>query len=162
MAKQTIMLKKHADVYEEFVAHEAIIPGALVELNSDNEVLNHDTAQGSVVPPMFAIEDALQGKGIGDDYAAGDQVRVWIPGRGDQVNALLKDEQTIVIGDFLESDGYGKLQKYSTPTSADQDTYPRAIVAMAMEAVDLSSLPEGSESSAGGIYHNPRIKVMVV
>jgi hypothetical protein len=162
MAKETIMLKKHADVYEEFEAHATIIPGMLVELNSDKEVLAHDTAQGSVIPPMFAIEDALQGKGIDDDYAAGDDVRVWIPGRGDVVNALLEDEQTIVIGDFLVSNGSGYLKKHKTPTSADEELYPNSIVGMAIEAKDLSTLPEGSESSAGGTYHNPRVKVMVL
>ena len=35
-------------------------------------------------------------------------------------------------------------------------------VAVALEAVDLSTLPKGSESSAGGTYHNPRIKVRIV
>lgn len=161
MANQTIKLTKYADVIYEREAHATIIPGMLLELNSDDEVLAHDTAQGSCVPPMFALEDEMQGHGIDDDYVAGDQVIVWIPGRGDQVNALLRDEETVVTGDYLESDGEGRLKKYSAPTSGDQDVYPNSIVGVAMEAVDLSTLPEGSESSAGGTYHNPRIRVMI-
>jgi len=162
MAYETIKLTKYSDVIREHTAHAAITPGMLLELDSDSEVRAHDTAQGSCVPIMFALEDELQGRGIDTDYAAADQVQVWIPYRGDIVNALLRDEETIVIGDFLESDGEGLLKKYSAPTSGDQDVYPNLIVGVAMNAVDLSTLPEGSESSAGGTYHNPRIRVMII
>ena len=163
MAYNTIKIKKYADVVYEFEAHAAITPGMLLELNSDNEVLAHDTAAGNVVPVMFALEDELQGHGIDDDYAAGDQVQVWIPGRGDIVNALLRDEQTITIGELLESDGEGRLQTH-TAVAGDSTTgtVVNPIVGMAVEAVDLSTLPEGSESSAGGLYYNPRIKVMIL
>lgn len=161
MTKQTIMLKKYADVHVEKIAHATIIPGMLVELNSDDEVLAHDTAQGSCIPPMFATEDAGQGNGIDDDYSAGDLVKVWIPGRGDVVNALLKDEETVVIGDFVESDGYGRMQKFTAPASGDTEVYPNSVVGMVVEAQDLSTLPEGSESSAAGLYHNPRVKIMI-
>ena len=162
MAYQTIKLKKHSDVIQEFEAHSTIIPGMLVALNSDNEVYPHPVSSGNAVP-SFALEDELQGKGIDDDYAAGDRVQVWVAGRGDEVNALLKDEQTIVIGQFMESDGEGRLQAYVAdhPDSSGY-IYPLQIVAVALEAKDLSTLPEGSESSAGGTYHNPRIRVMVV
>ena len=162
MAYQTIKLTKYSDVIIEKTAHATITPGMLLELNSDDEVLAHDTAQGSCVPVMFALEDELQGRGIDTDYTVGDQAQVWIPYRGDIVNALLRDEETVVIGNFLESDGEGRLKKYSTPTSGDQDVYPNLIVGVAVEAVDLSTLPEGSESSAGGLYHNPRIKVRII
>jgi hypothetical protein len=162
MALQTIKLKKYSDVIEEYEANAVIIPGMLVELMSTGKVRAHATSTGNAVP-MFALEDELQGKGIDDDYAAGDQVQCWIPYRGDQVDALLRDEETVVIGDLLESDGQGRLKKYSAdiPDSSFY-IYPLQIVAVALEAVDLSSLPEGSESSAGGTYHNPRIKVRIV
>ena len=163
MAYNTIKIKKHADVIEEFEAHATITPGMLLKLNSDNEVYAHDTAAGNVVPIMFALEDELQGHGIDDDYSAGDQVQVWIPGRGDVVNALLRDEQTITIGELLESDGEGKLQSHvAVAGDSTTGTVVAPIVGMAIEAVDLSTLPEGSESSAGGTYYNPRIKVMIL
>lgn len=163
MAYNTIKIKKYADVVYEYEAHAAITPGMLLILNSDEEVLAHNTAAGNVIPPMFALEDELQGHGIDDDYAAGDQVQVWIPGRGDIVNALLRDEQTITIGELLESDGEGRLQSH-TAVAGDSTTgtITAPIVGVAVEAVDLSTLPEGSESSATGTYHNPRIKVMIL
>jgi len=163
MAANTIKLKKYSDVIIEKIAHATIIPGMLVAFNSDDEVLAHATAGGNVVPIMFAVEDALQGHGIDDDYAAADRVQVWIPGRGDIVNALLRDEQTITIGQFLESDGDGRLQLHAAdPGDSTTGSVQNAIIGIATEAVDLSTLPEGSESSAGGTYHNPRIKVMIL
>ena len=162
MAYQTIKLKKHADVIEEFEAHATIIPGMLVALNSDNEVLAHATAGGNVIPVMFALEDELQGKGIDDDYAAGDMVQVWIPGRGDQVNALLRDEQTITIGQFLESDGDGRVQLHAADVGdSTTGAVQQAIVGVVM-ADASSGLGSGSESSAEGLYHNPRVRLMII
>jgi hypothetical protein len=132
----------------------------LLEIDSDNEVRAHDDSGGDIVPIMFALEDEGQGKGIDDDYVAGDQVQVWIPGRGDIVNALLRDEETITIGELLCSDGEGRLKSYVYASGDSETRYP--IVGIAMGAVDLATLPEGSESSAGGTYHNPRVKVMVL
>jgi len=168
MAYNTIKLKKYSDVIEEFEANAAITPGMVVELMSTEKVRKHATASGNVIPVMVALEDELQGNGINDDYAAGDVVQVWIPGKGDQFYALLKDEETIVIGDALESDGFGKVKKHTVEATTSADVqevntiYSRPIIGIAMEAKDLSTLPEGSESSATGAYYNPRIAVMVV
>lgn len=151
MAFETIKIKKYSDVVIERAAAAAITPGMLVEFASTNTVQKHSTAAGKH-SFMFALEDELQGKGINDNYAAGDRVQVWVAGRGDIVNALLKDEATITIGTYLESDGLGKLQAYTSGV----------IVGVAVEAKDLSTLPEGSESSAGGAYYNPRIKVQII
>lgn len=167
MAYNTIKVKKYSNVIEEFVANAAITPGMLVEVMSTGKLRKHATALGNAFP-MFALEDELQGKGINDNYAAGDQVQVWIPGRGDIVNALLRDEENIAIGDFLESDGEGKLRKYvaESVTSADAQEantiYESRIVGVAVAAVNLSSLPEGSESSAGGTYYNPRVLCRII
>jgi hypothetical protein len=162
MAVNTIKIKKYSDVIIEKVAHAAIIPGALLELNSDDEVLNHDTVQGSCVPLMFALEDELQGKGINDNYAAGSQVQIWIPGRGDVVYALLKDDQTLAIGDFVESDGYGKVQKTGVPASGAPDVFSQYIIGVVMETITVGAYGSGSESSAAGDYLNPRVKIMIV
>ena len=147
----TIKLKNYSDVFEEYKAHAAITPGHLIELNSDNEVQVHVTEDGNVLP-MFALEDSLQGNGIDDAYAAGDMVQVWIPGRGDIVNAILKDEETIVIGDFLNSAGNGELKKYDAATSTLDLEKP---IAVALAALDLSS------SSAASI-ENTRIAVRII
>ena len=162
MAVNTIKLIKYSDVIREHVAHAAIIPGALLSLNSDNEVLNHATAGGNVVPIMFALEDELQGKGINDNYAAGDQVQVWLPKAGDVVYALLNDDDTFSIGDLVESDGYGKVRVHAAdPGDSTTGSVQNAIIGVVMEAITAGAYGSGSESSAGGDYLNPRVRIMI-
>jgi hypothetical protein len=163
MAFETIKLKKYSDNITEYVAAAAIIPGALVApvAAAAATITNHATAGGNVIP-MFALGNTLEGKGIGDDYASGDQVQVWIPYRGDEVNALLSTNQHIAIGDFLESDGAGKLQKWAG--DAGDSTTVTTLLSIVGQALEHKHDDEGSgsESSAGGLYHNPRIKIRVV
>ena len=163
MAKNTIKIENYSDVNKEYVAAEAIIPGMLLQPVSGAATIEiHDTQGGNVLP-MFAFENELEGEGIDDDFAAGDKIQVWIPGRGDVVNALLRDEETIVIGDWLMSDGEGRLMLLAiTAGESGEVEATRPAVGVAIEDVDLATLPEGSESSAGGTYHNPRIMVRII
>jgi len=162
MAFQTIKLKKYSDNITEYTAAATIIPGALVEpVSGAATITNHATAGGNVLP-MFALENELEGKGINDSYTSGDQVQVWIPYRGDEVNALLRGEQNVVIGDLLMSDGGGKLMKFAVTTGEsgdDEHFLPIVGVALEHKHADEGS---GSESSAGGLYYNPRIKVRII
>lgn len=171
MAYNTIKLKKYSDVVNEYEAAAALYPGYLVELTSAGAVQAHSTAEGNVVPKMFALEDELQGKGIDDAYAAGDQVQVWCPTSGDEVYAVLADGQTAAIGSVLESAGDGTLQVHvADADSADSfDSYgplvtvtvrPEAIVGVALEAVDLSD-SSGAEDS-GTLDWDKRIKIRIV
>ncbi len=155
-AYNTIKLKKYLNIIEEYEAEAAIIPGELIQLNSSGNVEVHDVAGGNSLH-MFALEDELQGNGINDAYADGDQVQVWIPTRGDQVYAILADGEDVAIGDFLESNGSGELQKHTpdsfTFESADSDdvltVYSNQIVGVSLEDIDLSG-SSGEESSEGG------------
>jgi len=114
MAKNTIKVKKYADVIEELTATAvAITPGALLERTSAGLVQACTATTGAVLP-MFALEDELQGKGIDDAYAVSAQIQCWIPGRGDMVYALLEDGEDVEVGEFLESAGNGKLQVLTT------------------------------------------------
>jgi hypothetical protein len=152
MAFNTIKIRRFTDIQDEYVAVAAITPGSLVDLTSANKVQKHETAGGKHAW-MFALEDELQGKGINDNYVAGDRVQVGVFTRGEIVNALLDDEVDIAIGDYLEAGiTPGKLREYVSGV----------IVGIALEAKVLSTLPEGSESSAGGDYYNPRIPVMLI
>lgn len=158
MVKHTIKLKNYLNIFEELVASEAITPGMLIELTSAGEVKKHATASGNALP-MFATEDALQGKTIDDAYAHEDPVQVWVPQRGDIVNALLADGQHVEIGDFLESNGTGYLQKYVADIITSHSTgviYGNAIVGQAIEHVDLSG-SEGTHPESG-----LRIKVRII
>lgn len=168
----TIIIKRYSDVQMEFAANAAITPGMLVQILPTNKIRAHADA-GKNIFPMFAIEDVFQGKGINDNYAAAALVRCWIPGRGDIVNALLRDEENVVIGDYLESDGEGRLRKITRtneswesadafPGGGQHSIYTEHILGIAIEAKDLSIMPEGSDSSAGGAYHNPRIQIMIL
>lgn len=148
----TVKLKKYQDINMEFVANAAITPGHLVELMSTNKVRAHATASGNALPKMFALEDELQGKEIDDDYAAADPVQVWVCQPGEVVNALLKDGETIVIGDALESAGDGTLQKVAADSTGIY--YYNQIVGIALEALDLSG-----SSGAETTY---RLAVMIV
>lgn len=145
----TIKLKKYSDVIEELVAASAITPGMLVEEASTGKAQAHSTAGGNAVV-MFALEDELQGKEIDDDYAADDPVQIWVPYRGDQVNAILVDGESVAIGDLLESNGDGTLRKLASGEP----------IAQAREALDLSDSSGGEESGALG--YNKRIKIRVM
>jgi hypothetical protein len=111
---KTIKVKNFSDVNEEYTATAvAVMPGTLLELTSSGTVQAHSTAGGNAVP-MFAFEDELQGKGINDTYLASDKIQVWLPGRGDIVYAILADNNDVSIGDYLESNGAGYLQKHTS------------------------------------------------
>jgi hypothetical protein len=152
MAYNTIKIRRFTDIQDEYVAVAAITPGMLVDLTSANKVQKHPTAAGRHAW-LFALEDELQGKGINDDYAAGDRVQVACFTRGEIVYAMLDDEETIVIGDYLEAGlSAGKLRKYVSGV----------IVGVALAALDTATLPEGSESSATGTYYNLRLPVQLI
>jgi len=163
MAYNTIKVKKYSDVIEEYVAAAAITPGMLVEVVAGAETIQAHSTSGGNTLPMFALEDEMQGNDINDDYAAADPVQVWIPYRGDMVYVLLRDEENIAIGDWVMSDGEGKVREFSvTAGDSAEAEYMYPIVGQAVEAKDLSTLPEGSESSAGGDYYNPRILIRIL
>lgn len=152
MSKNTITVKNYVKIREEYVAVAAITPGNLVEVTSAGKVQKHSTAGGNVLP-MIAIEDAMQGKLITGAYAADDQVQVWVPTRGDIANMLLANGETVVIGDFLESDGLGQVRKH-VADSAGAVEAANPIVGVALEAVDMS----GSD----GVDPDGRILVRIV
>lgn len=116
----TIKLKKYSDVIEEYRAAGTITPGMLLAYGSNGKVAAHAVKGGSAVP-IFALEDELQGKGIGDDYSTNDPVQCWLPYRGDQVYALIKGA-AVVKGDLLQSAGDGSLEKYTPALKAAEAT----------------------------------------
>lgn len=151
----TVKLKNYLNVVEEYVAGGTITPGHLVKLNSSDKVVVSDV-DGSTAIPMFATEDEFQGNGITDDYTSDDKVQVWIPQRGDQVYAFLKNGENVDIGDYLVVSDNGTLKEYVPQTVTgdsgfDDDTSlpDNKVVAQAIEAVNAS----GGDS---------RIKVRIV
>lgn len=115
---------------KESTASGAITPGQLIEQNAATTYRRHSGAD-AVAATSFAVEDDLQGKEIGEDYATGSKVFFKIFRRGDIVFAMLENGQNISINDFLVSNGNGNLKVDDTPVGAP-------VVARALEAVDLS------------------------
>jgi len=102
------------------IAGGTIKPGHLVKIDaSDNAVVHADADDPVLV--QFVLEDELRGKGIDDNYTSGALVFVWVPYRGDIVNALCKGE-AISKGDMLQSNGDGALKKLATGTAIAQAT----------------------------------------
>jgi len=143
----TVKIKKYSDVVVEYPAGGTITPGHLVRLNSSGQVVVHASSAGKVVPIMFALEDELQGRDITGNYSSGDRVQVWIPGRGDVVNAILTTSQAVAVGDFLVSNGDGTLKELTGDTATVYED--ATVVGVAIEAVTTTS------STA-------RIKVMII
>jgi hypothetical protein len=162
MKHNTIILKNYSNIFLEYVSAAVVTPGELLELTTAGLVQDHSTAGGNVLGPMFAIEDALQGKAIWDNYASGALVRVWIPTRGDEVYAILADGQHIEIGEPLESNASGYLQKWAGDTGDSTNaTKLLSIVGYALEAKDLSGDSSAVESE-GDLATNQRIKIRIV
>lgn len=134
----TIIGKSYVSIRDEKIANATITPGMLVERMSTDKVRAHARA-GGAVNPLFALEDENQGKGITDNYASGDIVKLWRPVPGEQVYALLDDNSTqnIAIGDFVESDGAGRVRRVDNElSSAGNAEFPSHIIGVALEAVD--------------------------
>jgi len=153
MAQNSIILKNYSDVFEEYTAGGTIYPGMLLIMSAADTVTAHsDDAPTAGCLAMFAVEDALQGKDIDDTYVTGDPVKCWIPGRGDEVYAILEDGANVAVGAFLESNGAGYLQAFSSGNGA---------VAIALQAVDLTGSSGAADSSAP-LGFNKRIKVKIL
>lgn len=114
--------------YEEAYAGATITPGMLVKLNSLGKVVPHATA-GGYAEKQFALEDALQGLTIGDNYTSGTLTRTTIGGTADVFYGILADGETVVIGDLLASNGDGYLRKVQSTNVP---------VGVALEAIDAS------------------------
>lgn len=115
-------------------AVEAITPGMLVEPQDDSGTLKwgvHDTADDPT-PRAVALDQIEMNKGVDDAYAAGDLVKVGYFLSGDRFWGLIPSGQDITQGDYLQSNGDGKLKAFgsgvgqfvavSSPGAVNEDT----------------------------------------
>jgi hypothetical protein len=132
---------------DEADAAGVISPGQLIRLNVDGDVIPHDIAYGGA-ERAFAVEDALQGRGIETDYASGEKVSYILAAPGDEVYAWLAFGESVVVGDYLGSDGFGNLA-----INAESGLHQTGqTLAVAIEALDNSESDD----------NNARIKVRVL
>ncbi len=120
----------------EAPADAAITPGQLVELLSTGDVQKVSTA-GELTENLVAVEDALQGNTIADDYAADDRVFHRAFKSGDEVYLILADGEDASIGSLIEPAAAGEV-RVAVLTSAGPLATPASIIGVAVEAVDAS------------------------
>lgn len=116
--------------YEEATTLGVVSPGMLVELSSANLLIPH-AEEGGRAEAAFAMEDDLQGKAVGDAYTTGTIAGYILPGKGSEVNALLKAGEVVLQGAELVSAGDGNLQARGSSGSGVTEWQT---IAIAMEA----------------------------
>ena len=109
MAGKTIVLKG-SNHYNEGTLDTAAYPGEAIELAADG---NYDPTASSQaealkqgMPPVL-IEDALQGNIVTTQYSASSKSFFYQAIAGDHIQILVKDGETIAIGDKLVVEGGG-------------------------------------------------------
>ena len=146
MAPKNIVLKGDP-IRKEYAAGGTVTPGFLLTWDGSGDLVHHDVA-GGLASPMFAVEQDFLSDNIDEDYASGDEVQYVVGRPGDEIYAMLGDGETVSTGDFLESNGDGRLREH-VPQSAGSDgsldnneeIVARQIVARVLEAGDTSGSP---------------------
>lgn len=109
---RTIKKKSYTDIQNEYEAAGTILPGHVVKLNSDGNVVVNDAA-GGPASVMVALEDRLQGKTTRDAYSSGDRVQTWYVQPGEEFLGIV-DSIDPDVGDLLEVHDDGTLQAASS------------------------------------------------
>lgn len=107
-----IVLKGDPIRKEAVTAGAAITPGFLLDVDTQGRVLHHASSGGNA-EPRFAVEQDFLGGGIGDDYGTADRVQYVVCRPGDEVYAMLANAQNVAIGDYLDSNGDGRLKEHA-------------------------------------------------
>ena len=113
MPRNTILLKGKP-LNDEANAGATVRPGALVEFDANNDVIENASAADTDAQIVYAVEHGDIGNEIGDDYLITERVLLIHPRRGDVFQAFVEDSITTVIGEPMESNGGGALQVQTT------------------------------------------------
>lgn len=117
MALNTVKLAGDG-TFDTAKAGGAITPGDLIKVDSNGDVVVHNSAGGNPGPKMVALENTPFNKTISDDYADNDQVQVFYPWSGAKLQMRLEaGSAPVTVGDLLESFGNGKLRKLASGTA---------------------------------------------
>lgn len=145
LTPRTVLLNVRNQHEKDFPLESAsspILPGMLVELNADRNVIPHDAAGTTPAPILVAVEMPIRsGSDINTEFdVAGEVVPCHYALSGDLLYMLLEAGENVAKGDLLESSGNGHLRVGSSGEFAQ-----------AAESVD---------NSAG--YDGTRIRVEVL
>jgi len=127
MARQAIVLQGQPIYSEDRACKEVIMPGHLVEGNSNITLRRHNTANGP--GRNYALERDERGQDITVAYASGDTVKDGAFAGGQVVYAWLASGESVIIDDYLGSNGDGTLKAWSTGP----------YLGRALEVIDASS-----------------------
>ncbi len=118
MAFRTIVTKgKDRCIFKEGFAGEILTPGHLLQ-GLPADLLKHAVAAGTAIA-MFAVENELAGKEIGDTYADLEGVRYVIAPPGTEI-AAIADGTGVTAGDIVESNGDGTFQVQAASAATAQ------------------------------------------
>lgn len=108
-----------ATVVNEYIAGVAITPGMLIELYNDGGKmkLRPHASAGAVVAPWVATEQIQWNLTVDDPYAINDLVNSVHLRKGSTFWGLVPSGQDISGGEFLQSNGDGKLKSASATTT---------------------------------------------
>jgi hypothetical protein len=87
-----------------------ILPGCCLSLTNAGAVVTQAAAKAEAIKSVMrvALEDALQGHSVDDEYTNGETVFYCEPQPGDEVNLLIKAAENIAIGDKINPEGATK------------------------------------------------------
>ena len=102
------ILQGDAITFREDRCNEAVTPGHLLEFNANDRLQRH-ASSGGAAARMFAVESGFIGNDTRTAYVSGDRVPYADCAPGVIVWAHLASGQNVARGDFLQSDGAGRL-----------------------------------------------------
>jgi len=120
---------------EDKAATANIYPGMLLKELSTG--LSEHTTAGGPAQCIIAREDMSKGEEIGTIYTIAEEVNAAILPSGTPFLGILANGESVVKGDFLESNGDGKFRKVVVDSSA-ATIQVGSIIAIARETLDLS------------------------
>jgi hypothetical protein len=152
---------------DEGVANAAITPGHLIERMSTGNMRVHAVAGGNTQGKLFADMDLLQGSELETAYAASARMFFVHAMPGDEINAILADGQTAVIGSLLESAGDGTLQVHVADTmtesiGADSSANVNSITVLGNQIVGVARAALDLSDSSGADPASARIRIEVL
>lgn len=136
MADNTIVVKGHG-IRKERNAAGTISPGHFVAVDASGTLVVHGTADANA-SKAIAVENEVFGRGIDNNYVAGDMVLYEVLVPGSEVKAIVAvGTAAITVGDYLSSAGDGTVKPVAASAATSQ-AQRAGIIGVALESVDNS------------------------
>lgn len=115
MNQRVIKLLGEPTQNEDHACDEAILPGHLVERNTDGTIGKQSTAAANV-SVLIALEREEMGQGVEVAYEIGDKVKVGHFGPGTRFAGYVASGQNLTIGAKVEANGAGGFRVLASGT----------------------------------------------